>query len=222
MTNSFFVTEPSHARDAELLERWRGGDEAAGRTLLGRCFVPLLRFFRTKASDVAEDLAQRTFVALLEQPERLREVSSFRAYVFGVARNQLLTYLRSRYREAQRFDPDRWSILALTGGVVGPALEEARRELVRRGMQALGVDDQVALELFYFEGLSVAEIADAQQASVSAVKMRLSRARERLRERLAELCDEAELIDSVNSDLERWIRALPAAMARSEQSEPRM
>jgi RNA polymerase sigma-70 factor (ECF subfamily) len=200
--------------DVALLDAWKSGDETKGQVLLRRYFVPLLRFFRNKAPDVAEDLAQRTFVALLEGRERLQEASSFRAYVFGVARNQLLLHLRSAYRNGERFDVDAWSFVQLSGGARGAAIAEARRELLRRALQAIPVDYQIALELFYFEDLSIAEIADVLEVRGGAIKTRLSRARALLRNQLAELSDERELLDSVDADLDRWIRSLPTALRR--------
>lgn len=201
--------------DMTLMSAWHGGDEAAGHELLQRYFVPLLRFFRNKAPDVAEDLAQRTFVALLENRERLVQVSSFRAYVFGVARNHLLLHLRSNYRSGARFDANVWSVVQLSGGARGAVVAEAQRDLVRRGLQAIPVDYQIALELFYFEDMSVAEIADVQDAKRGAIKTRLSRGRVMLRDKLAELCDQRELLDSATADLDKWIRGLPAALKKA-------
>ena len=203
--------------DATLMSAWAGGDDAAGHELLQRFYVPLLRFFRNKAPDVAEDLAQRTFVALLENRERLAQVSSFRAYVFGVARNHLLLHLRASYRSGARFDADVWSIVQLSGGARGAVIAEARRDLVRRGLQAIPIDYQIALELFYFEDMSVAEIADVQDAKRGAIKTRLSRGRVMLRDKLAELCDQRELLDSTNADLDKWLRSLPAALKKTPE-----
>ena len=73
--------------DAELLVAWRAGDEDSGRALLVRHFRPLTRFFRNKVDIGVEDLIQRTMLVCLEHADRLRDASSFRAYLFTTIRN---------------------------------------------------------------------------------------------------------------------------------------
>ena len=68
--------------DRELLEAWRGGDEAAGRALFERHFDAIFRFFRAKLPEAAEDLTQQTFLGCLKGKERYRGESSFRTYLF--------------------------------------------------------------------------------------------------------------------------------------------
>ena len=51
--------------DGELLERWRAGDQAAGRDLFARYFDPLFRFFANKCNE-PDELVQATFFALVK------------------------------------------------------------------------------------------------------------------------------------------------------------
>ena len=90
--------------DAQLLSAWREGDEDAGEVLFERFYDGLSRFFRNKAGEHAPDLIQRTFLVLLETQGRMREGTTFQAYLFGVARNILLEHYRGKRRDGERFD----------------------------------------------------------------------------------------------------------------------
>ena len=88
--------------DFELLEAWRDGDEVAGRDLFGRYFDAVFRFFRNKVNEAAEDLTQQTFMGLVAGRDKFRGDSSFRTYLFVIARKRLYSYLRNLDR---RQDP---------------------------------------------------------------------------------------------------------------------
>lgn len=86
--------------DRELVERWRGGDEAAQEALISRHYPAMQRFFAGKLPAAASDLTQQTFLACLEAADRLENAASFRAFLYGVARYVLLRYLRSEGQRA--------------------------------------------------------------------------------------------------------------------------
>src|SRR5205823_13095922 len=115
-----------------------------------------------------------------------------KAYLFAVARRRLADHFRRQAR-APAVDLSLSSVIDLA---TGPATELSRRrrgELLRDGLARIPVDDQIALELAYFEGLSTREIADVLEIGENTVRSRLSRARDKLREVLATLgtADEA-------------------------------
>ena len=64
--------------DIELLAAWRAGDAAAGHALMARHYPSVLRFFELSATWVAEDLTQKTFLAMLERSEALDPTRSIR------------------------------------------------------------------------------------------------------------------------------------------------
>jgi RNA polymerase sigma-70 factor (ECF subfamily) len=83
----------------------------------------------------------------------------------------------------------------------GPATALDRRqrgELLRDGLARIPLDDQIALELSYFEQMTTREIAGVLEIEENTVRSRLARAREKLRAALAELAtpEEAALADS--------------------------
>src|SRR5262245_3615095 len=90
--------------DFDLLDRWRAGEAAAGQALLARYFDILCGFFESKIDGDADDLVQRTLLACVASKDKFRKQSSFKAYLFTVARHELFRYLRSKQRDGQRLD----------------------------------------------------------------------------------------------------------------------
>ena len=79
---------------------------------------------------------------------------------------------------------------------------------------------QVALELFYWEELSVTEIADVLETPVGTVKSRLQRARVRLDEILVELSSSDEsLLKSTMDNFEMWAKDLQAHMGPKKSAD---
>lgn len=199
--------------DLALLAAWRAGDRARGAELFGRHARAVTRFFRSKVPEAAEDLAQNTFLALVElDPARLRD-QQLRAYLFGIARNQLLLYLRGKTRAAARFDPLTASVRDAGAGAAKIVAREQQHRLIADALQRLPVDYQIALELHYFENLAVAEIAVALERPVGTIKSLLSRGRDLLREELTALASTNELLASVVGELDRWVSTLPTVLA---------
>ena len=182
--------------DLELLGAWRDGDIAAGDELVSRHWASISRFFRAKVGDDGADLISQTFLACVEAKDKI-EGDNIKAYLFGVARRRLADHLRKRVR-APAID---FTVSSLVDLATGPATAVARRqrsELLRDGLARIPLDDQIALELSYFEAMSTREIADVLEIPENTVRSRLSRAREKLRAALAELAtpDEAALVES--------------------------
>lgn len=195
--------------DFELLETWRGGNEAAGRALFGRYFDSVFRFFRNKVDDAAEDLTQQTFMGLVQGKDRFRGDSSFRTYLFMIARKRLYSFLRQAHRNRE---PVQWGENSVADlGLASPSRAVARHQeqrLLLLALRQLPVEMQVALELFYWEELTVTEIADVLETPVGTVKSRLQRARTRLDAVIAELADSEALLRSTMDNFTEWAKEL--------------
>ena len=199
--------------DRALLAGWCRGDRELGNQLFRRHIRSISQFFRTKVPEAAEDLTQTTFLALAELDPAHVELLSFRAYLFGIARNQLLMHLRSKARADQRFDPLTWSAPDTGASPVRVVARHQQQRTLALALQRLPIDYQTALELHYFEGMPVAEIAAVLERPLGTIKSLLSRGRELLRDRLAEVASSEELLGSIDNELERWMHALPEAIA---------
>lgn len=77
--------------DEALMIEVRGGSRPAFETLFERYREPIWRFFRRRTLDAgrAEELAQDTFVAMLQGARRYEQRGTFRSYLFGAAYNVL-------------------------------------------------------------------------------------------------------------------------------------
>jgi RNA polymerase sigma factor (sigma-70 family) len=189
--------------DLELLDAWRGGDKVAGDELVSRHWEPISRFFRSKIGDGGADLISQTFLACVEGRDRI-EGENVRAYLFAVARRRLADH----FRKTSRAGVADFTLSSLADLATGPLTEVSRREraaLLRQGLARIPLDDQIALELAYFEGMSTREIAGVLEIPENTVRSRLSRAREKLRAALGEIgtAEEAALAESQLVDTER-------------------
>ncbi len=208
------------ASDFDLLTRWREGEEEAGRDLFGRYFDSVYRFFRNKVDEAAEDLTQQTFMGLVQGKDRFRGDASFRTYLFMIARKKLYSYLRKGQRRADPLRFDSTSVADL--GLVSPSRAVADRQehqLLLQALRRLPVEMQVALELFYWEELTVTEIAEVLETPVGTVKSRLQRARARLDTVIAELSQSEALLRSTVDNFELWAKQLQKQMGKPPASE---
>ena len=200
--------------DEELLRAWRGGDREAGNTLVDRHFKTVYRFFRSKVDEDAEDLTQKTFLASLEGLDRLRRDRDFRAYLLGIARHVLFRRFRTTKTRARLDDFLVMSADELHGSPSQMIADRQERKLLLRGLRAIPIDQQICLELHYWENMAVADIAEVLGIAPGTVKSRLHRAREQLRKRIGEIEADPALIESTMDSL-----ALHAAALR-EDVEP--
>jgi RNA polymerase sigma-70 factor (ECF subfamily) len=194
--------------DLELLDAWIAGDQAAGDELISRHLPAVRRFFDTKVPHLAEDLAQRTLLACVQGRERFRRDGTFRAYLFGIARRQLLLHLRegTRADALQSFAVAAGPDTATTPTGLIAAREEQR--LVLRAFEELSEEQQTAVQLFYWEEMTVAEIAIVLELSVTAVTSRLARARESMRRWVEQLELRPATRASLLADLEGWTKSV--------------
>lgn len=194
---------PNAEGDDGLLEAWRGGDARAGERLFDRHADAVARFFENKVRQGAEDLVQATFVRMLEGRDRIRE-GSFVAYLFGIARNVLREHVRGLVR-GREVDPSVESMAALAPGPSAVVAMRQEHQLMLEGLRRLSIEDQILLELFYWEELRTDQIAEILEIPPSSARRRLSTARARLEERMAEIAASADLLDRTTRHLDSWI-----------------
>jgi RNA polymerase sigma-70 factor (ECF subfamily) len=173
------------ATDFELLAAWRAGDLEAGNALVRRHFLGLYVFVRAKAPDAADDLVQRVFEACVAARDRIDdERGSFKAYVFGIARRQLVYWFREQRRDRDHVDTMNDSIAQLTGSPSRLVALRQEQHAVLDALHALPLDLQIALELYYWEELTIPEVAAVLEVPEGTIKSRLHRARQLLKEHL--------------------------------------
>ena len=174
-----------NSTDDELLRAWQAGDRDAGVALFERHWDSVARFFTSKIGRDSEDLIQETFAACVENAHRYRGDASFRAFLFGIARNKLLRFLRHKVRDSKVFDPDTTSVAGSLRSYTSIITHDRAREKLLHAMRELPVDTQLMLELHYWENMRVREIAEVVDMPVNTVKCRMRRGRQKLAEALA-------------------------------------
>lgn len=187
--------------DEELLAQWRGGDREAGGALLARWVQPLMRFFAGKLDHGIDDLIQETMLSCIEGRDVIRESSSFRAYLFAVARHRLYDHLRRRQRDKE-LDFSTITVRDLGTSPSSALARGERKEKLESALQHISIDHRIALELAYWEHFQGPELAVALGIPANTVRSRLARARQSLRRRLDELglgLDEVLLADATSS-----------------------
>ena len=175
------------ATDERLLEQAADGNTAAFQILYERYRDPIFRFaYRMLGSvEAAEDVAHDCFLSLIKEPGRFDSTrASLRTYLYGAARNQA----SKRYQRVGR----ETSIDELAGeprsphqqGPMARVLNDELGSEIERAIASLPPSQREALLLFEYEDLSLAEIAAIVGADSNTVKVRLFRAREKVRARL--------------------------------------
>jgi RNA polymerase sigma-70 factor, ECF subfamily len=172
--------------DGALVRRTLDGDARAFTELVDRHAAACLRFATRMLGDRsdAEDVAQETFLRAFKALESYDERLPFRTWLFSILINRCRTALSQRMRRERRvvFDNE---ALERSSVEAGQEAMELREEL-NRAIAALSPEQREAFLLRHIEELSYEEIMSVTGAGMSALKMRVKRACERLQQLLAE------------------------------------
>jgi RNA polymerase sigma-70 factor (ECF subfamily) len=184
------VPEVGQDQDAELAEKARAGDKAAFEALVrkyqGPIFSFAFHFFRSP--DVAEDIAQETFLRAYRFLHTYDSSRKFVTWLYSVARNLCIDKHRERARKehvaiddvpahylcSDRLDCDPLGMLET---------KENRRALVD-AIESLPEKYKTPIILCYLHGLPYQEISDILGISLNNTKIRIFRAKKLLLEAL--------------------------------------
>jgi RNA polymerase sigma-70 factor (ECF subfamily) len=168
--------------DDMLIEHWRGGDREAADELFRRCRPLLEAFFRRRTAENVDDLVQRTLVAFMQSIWTFERRSSLQAFLFGIARNQFLMSLRSSKTHEE---PASVSTLPEDGPSQLVASKEELR-ILAAALNATSPPFRQVLKMFYWDDLSVDEIARTLDVPAGTVKSRLGRGRSMIKASIIE------------------------------------
>lgn len=168
-----------------MLQRWRDGDTQAGQDLFARHFADVYRFFQHKVDGEADELTQRTFTAAVAGRDAFRGLSTFRTYLFAIARNQLYSYLRQKPR-GEHVDFDVTSIAELVTSLSSRLGRLREIERLRQALATLPAEQQLLLELHYWHDLDAAALAEVFETTGGNIRVRLVRGRSALRAAMGE------------------------------------
>ena len=163
------------------VERCRAGDDAAWSALVAATIGPLYRLAASYAPTAAEaeELTQEIYLKLWQNLHRYRPGSSFMAWAWRVARNQLVdAWRRSRAERRQAWlDPEILERLPSGDDPHAAAERRQKLQLVAHGLRRIDSELAELVLLRDFAGWSYREIAESLGIPVGTVKSRLNRAR---------------------------------------------
>lgn len=206
----------SEVSDHALALAWKAGDKTAADQLFERYYEPVARFFCNKAGEAADDLVQKTFLACLEGIERLQRPEDFRRYLFAVAYRLLCRHYRTLRRTPPRVDFDEVTALDLDPSPSRVVARRREQRLVLEGLRRLPLNQQVVLELHYWEGMRGSDIAEILDIPLGTAKTWLLRGRKALAKVLASIADDHRVLESTLSNLEGWAQALREQIGAAE------
>ena len=172
---------PETSSDEMLIKRIARGDQLAMRTLFGRHRVLLYRWLLRLVRDeaLAEDLLSDVFLDVWRQAAAFEARSSVSTWLLAIARYKALS-ARRRRTDAE-LDEKVTSTVADTADDPEVALQKkTRAELLRHSVARLSPEHGEVIDLVYFHGKSIKEVAEIVGIAEATVKTRMFYARKKL------------------------------------------
>ncbi len=191
--------------DLALLDRWCAGDQTAGNTLFNRHFATLYKFFEHKTAGEVDDLVQETLLECVRARDTFKRQSTFRTYLFAIARHVLFQHWRKASTTRPTLDFDEISIESLSTSAGSRLAKQSERARLVAVLRTLPLDQQLLLEMFYWQELDREELAEVFEVETATIGSRLHRARQMMKK----LLEEPDIgLPAVPQDLDSWARAL--------------
>lgn len=188
--------EKRSAEITALVERARKGDKTASAELYEKMYDKLYFFAlkNVRSKEDAEDIVQEAFMKALESLGELNSSESFSGWIYSVTYNLCIDKMRGGKRVARfETEDDRDNAIensALNEPVMVPEdymqNEETKRQ-IKDVIDGLRPDMRSAVILYYYDQMSIAEIAETMNLSESSVKSKLYQARKKIKTKLEKL-----------------------------------
>ncbi|MGI4020681.1 MAG: RNA polymerase sigma factor [Janthinobacterium lividum] len=180
--------------DIELINQVLAGNQSAYATLVKRhqryVFTLALRFVKSREN--AEEVAQDCFVKVYKSLAQFQQQSKFTTWLYTVVYTTSMTFLRKKKLDTYSIDDDAVFMQVKNQSDLKANLTEQKSQsyYVNLAIGKLLPDDTAILTLFYQGEQSLEEIAAVMQMETNTVKVKLHRARHRLKEKLESLLKE--------------------------------
>jgi RNA polymerase sigma-70 factor, ECF subfamily len=174
----------------DLIARARRGDEDAFRLIFERYTRPVISFifYMVNQRELAEELAQETFVRAYKSLHALRDEAKLSTWLFGIAKNIARESLRERRHEQGQRELTDQAVLEMHAAEPSPASELLDKELsgvVSHALDKLDEDKRLVFTLKIYQQRSYDEIAEITGFSIPKIRNDLHRARSEMRRRLS-------------------------------------
>lgn len=175
--------------DNEIISKVLKGDQQAYAGLVDRyqsfVFTLALRF--TKNREDAEEVAQDIFIKAYRSLADFRGASKFSTWLYTIVNTTCITFLRKKRLETHSLDNEKVFEAAdsLESGMRANLVEQKSRvAMVNKAIHMLNTDDAEVITLFYKGEQTLEEIASVLRIEPNTAKVRLHRARTRLKEKM--------------------------------------
>jgi RNA polymerase sigma-70 factor (ECF subfamily) len=175
--------------DNEIISRVLQGEQQLYAELVSRyqnfVFTVALRY--TRQREDAEEVAQDIFVKAYRSLKDFRGDSKFSTWLYTIVTTSCITFLRKKKLDTTSLDTDRVFEVAdnQDSGMRANQIEQKSKfAMVNEAIKLLSADDATIITLFYKGEQSLEEIARALKLEPNTVKVRLHRARQRLKEQM--------------------------------------
>jgi RNA polymerase sigma-70 factor (ECF subfamily) len=180
---------PDQTTDIALIDQVLTGSQSAFGELVDRyrkyVFTVALNF--VKSREDAEEIAQDCFVKTYRSLSTFQRQSKFSTWLYGIVYHTSMTHLRKKKMDKVSID-DEETFIQLESKEsdfrADKAEKKSRNEYVQQAMKMLLPDDSMILTLFYQGEQSLEEIAQVTGFEANTVKVKLRRARQRLRDKM--------------------------------------
>ena len=175
--------------DNELISKVLSGDHQAYAGLVNRYqnYVFTLTLRMVKNREDAEEVAQDVFIKAFKYLADFRGASKFSTWLYTIVNNTCISFLRKKKLEIHSLDTEKVFEVAdsMDSGFRANLVEQkSRQSMVHNAIGLMGPDDAEIITLFYKSEQSLEEIAQILGLEVNTAKVRLHRARTRLKEKM--------------------------------------
>lgn len=181
--------------DNELIPLVLKGDQQAYKVLVERyqSYIFTLAFRLMQSREDAEEVAQDVFVKAYRSLADFKGGSKFSTWIYTIAHNTAITYLRKKKQKILAID-DESAFMQLENQEsdfkANQVEDKSRKDMVNRAIDMLPPDDAQIITLFYKGDQSLDEIASIIGIETNTVKVRLFRARQKLKEKMEKFFSE--------------------------------
>lgn len=207
--------------DAQLIQECLNGNRELFACVVRKyqSLVCAITYNLTGDLHQSEELAQETFVTAWNNLGRIREPDKLRSWLCGIARNLGREWLRTHTRRKELSLPKEGEFFPEVCGEPTPfetILSQEEESLLWKAIESIPETFREPLILFYRQQQSIEEVAEALELSPDAVKQRLARGRNMLKDRVAAFVESAlSKTGPRNTFAVAVLAALPAALPQA-------
>ena len=179
----------SKLSDIELIEQTLAGNQAAYADLVKRhqrfVFTLALRFAKNRED--AEEIAQDCFIKAYRSLSAFQRQSKFSTWLYSIVYTTAMTFLRKKRVDTDSIDDENTYIQlenSSSSHDINSAENKSRSYYLNQAITQLMPDDAAIITLFYMGEQSLDEISKTLGIEANTVKVKLFRARQRLKEKL--------------------------------------